>query len=169
MIILWMIAIYVVTQSVGYLVHRILHASWAGPMYRSHYTHHNVLYPPDDYFSDSYREPPSEDGQAKYYAIPAVILLSLIFYFAPLVWALVAVVEMSLIAWLNDAMHKWFHIKGHWMSRFKWFTNLRGLHWVHHVRQDTNYGIFSFINDRLVGTFCRYEELNDDEKNIQGV
>jgi sterol desaturase/sphingolipid hydroxylase (fatty acid hydroxylase superfamily) len=87
-------------------------------------------------------------------AIPLILALC-----GVLSWwlALTLVVEVFIIGGIHGYIHDAFHLKQHWLLRFKWFRDLNVWHYAHHVRNETNYGIFWMGLDRLFGTFWRGE------------
>lgn len=148
---LYMCGVYVTANAVGYVVHRLLHNPFMGRAFRDHYFHHVKLYPPDDYLSDEYREPPEGAGQGKYY-IGALLVL-----FSPtllLGWPfyLIAVAQSTLVLYVNAWLHDALHIREHFLERYKWFHHLREVHFVHHVDVKKNFGIFDFTADKVCGT-----------------
>jgi sterol desaturase/sphingolipid hydroxylase (fatty acid hydroxylase superfamily) len=69
---------------------------------------------------------------------------------------LAIIFEMLFVAWLNNSLHDSFHIKNTFWEKYYFFQKLRKLHINHHIRMNTNFGIFSFVWDRLLNTY------NDD-------
>lgn len=136
----------------GYLVHRLLHNKLMGRAYEDHYHHHYTIYPVSDYLSDEYREPPIEAGQAKYY-IPVLMLMCAPFLLWHWGYFILAVVESLAVLKLNSVVHDSLHIRGHRMEKYRFFIWLREVHFQHHVDVHTNYGIFSFLTDRIFKTF----------------
>jgi sterol desaturase/sphingolipid hydroxylase (fatty acid hydroxylase superfamily) len=145
---------YFVVQATGYAVHKALHHPALGKIHRTHDVHHKVLYPPDDYLNTGkYREVPDDAQPYKYYAPPAIALLTVVFLTLPLYIAISLSVELVLIALANDWLHQKLHIKGFWLERYTWFHHLRELHWHHHVDDSKNMGIFSWFTDKILGTY----------------
>ncbi len=153
----FIIAIYLLGNLGGYVVHKLLHQKWSGRAYHDHANHHYIIYPPNDYLSDVYREPPIEAGQAKYY------LTFFLLAFSPLIlwhWGFFAIafVESVLVLKVNSVVHDAIHVRGHRWERYQWFHRLRNTHFAHHVDVTRNFGIFSFIGDHLCGTFSLNKE-----------
>ena len=155
------IAAYVVGNFMGYMVHRLLHCTFMGKAYEDHYHHHCRIYPPNDYLSDEYREPPTGADQGKYYiaAFLVVCLPLLAWHWGYFLWAIVtSLAVLKTNAWVHDVLH----IRGHYLERFRLFQWLREVHFQHHVDVHTNYGIFEFVPDLLFRTFAGKTELPKD-------
>jgi len=129
---------YFFTQFAGYWIHRVLHDHRSGIMYRSHKTHHEKLYPPEDFLSKSYRNVPVKDRPIIYYGIAAVFSSTAFFLLFPAVIAAVLTGMIVFIAWLNDWIHEKIHIKGHWLEMCNWFWKIRELHFHHHEDEKKN-------------------------------
>lgn len=150
LIALLVIVTYFLANLIGYGVHRALHCEWSG-LYKDHYYHHWRVYPPHDFLSDEYREPPLSASQAKYYLAATALLFTPYLYFG---WAVydAALAGAVVILKLNAYVHDSLHVRGHWLERFKTFHKLRSIHFEHHV-VDKNFGIFDFTADLLFRTF----------------
>ncbi len=144
---------YFVIQGVGYGVHRIAHSPRGGALHRAHRVHHEQLYPPEDFLSDSYRAPPASDSSVVGFLPYVVALVGIGWLVLPARLAAVLTLETALVGWLNDQVHVALHLRGHWMERLPWFARLRALHWQHHRDTRTNFGIFSWAWDHVIGTF----------------
>lgn len=145
----------------GYSLHRMLHQSWSGRFNKSHMTHHMVLYPPADFQSEIYREP-GKDNTFTIFLVAASPLI-----IAPVILWLVGWLPLSLMitiyvvegifGFLNDYLHDSFHIIDHWLYKVpgigKLFKHWTDLHYQHHMEMQTNFGIFFFLFDRILGTF----------------
>ena len=152
---------YLITTLFGHVVHWSLHQSWTGKVNTAHMTHHLKLYPPSDYLSDTYRQA-GKDSTPKFFALAALPLI-----ITPIVLWAVGVLSLSimitimvmegLMGFLHNYLHDAFHIRNHWLTRFMphIFNRWVELHYQHHVDMNTNFGIFSFHWDRLLGTFRR--------------
>jgi hypothetical protein len=127
-----------------------------GKLYEDHYHHHVTIYPPDDYLSDDYREPPTGSEQGIYYLIPILILSLAV---VPLGWyyGLLARVEGVAVLKANAYVHDALHIRGHKWEKHAWYHHLRWLHFQHHVDVATNLGIFVWYPDRLFGSYVPVE------------
>jgi sterol desaturase/sphingolipid hydroxylase (fatty acid hydroxylase superfamily) len=154
------IVTYLITSLLGYVVHWAIHKPWAGRAYRAHRAHHIDLYPSGRLISDEYR---SAGDQSTVYtfllAFSPLLLLPVALWIAGVFsWgmALSAVLAMGLVGLLNDVIHDSFHVKNHWLSRvIPGYDRMRRLHFVHHVNMRRNFGIYSFIWDRIFGTLKR--------------
>lgn len=165
-ILLSAIITYVVAITFGYFVHKFLHQEWAGRFHKMHMTHHMIKYPPEDFISDVYRG--AEGDNTLYFfavaaipvvALPIILCLAHVITLVSMITSLTIMVVMS---FLNSYLHDSFHIRNHWLYRIpftkKWFTHLVYLHWLHHVDMQTNFGIFVFHWDKVLGTFWNRKE-----------
>ena len=160
MIILLIIATYFLANAIGYVVHRTLHCEWSGRMYRDHYYHHWEVYPPHDFLSKEYREPPLSASQVKYYLAATAALFTPYLFFGWVVYVAALVFAISILK-LNAYVHDSLHIDDHWLERFKTFHRLRALHFEHHV-VDKNFGIFDFTADFIFKTFSKGAKESTD-------
>jgi hypothetical protein len=169
-ILLTILITFFVGNLFGYVVHRILHKPWSGYLYKKHLVHHQVLYPPTNYVSDKYRNA-GKDNTARTFIIIALplIILPIILWLVgclPLFLMITVLVVEGLVGFFNNYLHDSFHIRDHWMYQVPLFGLLFKhwvyLHWLHHVRTDTNYSIFWFVPDKLFGTFWNDKENKDD-------
>ena len=147
----------------GYVVHKSLHQKWSGRLHKAHMTHHITLYPPEDCVSDEYRDP-GKDSTVKIFAAAAAPLVAIPFvlgllHIMPWVLVIVSLIVMAVMSFLHGYLHDSFHIRNHWLSRLPviglWFSRLVQTHWLHHVDMQTNFGIFVFHWDHLLGTFWK--------------
>ena len=141
----------------GWLIHWSFHQSWSGVFYRKHYSHHFRQYPPMDLISDQYRSS-GKDNSVWLFAIcfsPIIgtALLLTIFGILPLLLGIMILIEMGVIAFLNDNLHDAFHLRKSFWMRFSYFERLRELHYLHHHNTQKNFGIFNFWFDRIFGTY----------------
>lgn len=152
---------YTVTSLFGYVVHWALHKSWAGRFNISHMTHHLKLYPPSDFFSETYRDP-GKDNTVKFFAfaaIPLIIASIALYFLGVLSLSLTITVLMveAVIGFLHDYIHDAFHITNHWMGRVPVLKNIfpiwLKLHYLHHVNMSKNFGIFTFHWDKLFRSY----------------
>jgi len=160
-VLITIIASFFVSSLFGYLVHRMLHQTWAGILHQKHMTHHITLYPPSDYLSEEYRYA-GKDNTTITFAIAAIpvvaapIILGLIGWISlPLV--LISLTIMGLMGFLHSYLHDAFHIKNHWLNKVPIINNMflrwNILHYYHHIDMSSNFGIFVFHWDYVFFTF----------------
>jgi hypothetical protein len=147
----------------GYVVHYSLHQKWTGAFNNAHMTHHLRLYPPQDYVSDKYRNAGKDNtvwifGAAAVPVVAVPILLG-VCHILPLPLVITSLIVMALMSLLHSYLHDSFHIRNHWLYYIPVigmiFTRWVHLHWLHHVDMKTNYGIFLFHWDHLLGTYWK--------------
>jgi sterol desaturase/sphingolipid hydroxylase (fatty acid hydroxylase superfamily) len=162
-ILLTAIITFFVSGLFGYVVHRSLHQSWMGVLNRKHMTHHLVLYPPSDYFSDTYRHPGKDNTVLIFglFSIPLIlapVILGLCGVL-PLSLVVTSIVVMGLMGILHDYIHDAFHLKNHWFTKVPGlkgiFAYWNELHYLHHVDMQKNFGIFLFHWDHIFRTFWK--------------
>lgn len=143
----------------GYITHYAFHQKWSGVFYRKHMTHHLVLYPADRFMSDAYRDSGKDNTVWMFAAVfaPFVLtaLLLTVFSVISLGIGLCIFAEMTIIGVLNNYLHDAFHLSSSVWHRWPGFQKLKALHLNHHIRMDTNYGIFSFYWDKWIGTYWK--------------
>jgi len=105
-----------------------------------------------------------------------VILLATISFITGLstyVCLLIYVPAFITFVW-NWYIHDSYHIKNHWLNKYKWFRKDKQIHFQHHYNSNKNYGIASHFTDKIFGTFDKGkpnrktdEELYYDKKTLK--
>lgn len=154
------IASYLVTSFLGYIVHWMMHQRWAGPLRVAHMAHHIVLYPPKNLMSESYRSAGSSSSVWTFLAvlIPLMLLpVALALGGVISLWSAgLAVIAMALVGITNDIIHDSFHVIDHPLSKvIPGYKRMQELHFVHHRNMKRNFGIYSFVCDRLFKTHLK--------------
>lgn len=152
---------FFVSSLFGYVLHRVLHQNWAGHLYQKHMVHHKKLYPSTDFASDKYRSAGKDNTVIVFWIISSPLIIAPIIMWLvgcmPLLMAFTVLIVEGIVAFINNYLHDSFHIKDHWLYRVPLFSNIFRywvyLHRLHHIKMNTNFGIFSFIFDRLFKTF----------------
>ncbi len=145
---------YLAVQAGGHAVHWLAHSPRGGALYAAHLIHHEVLYPPGDFLSATYRGPQSWRQSSTVAFLPYLLFLcALAFVLLPNGHALLASAVMLVVGRLDSDLHDALHVRGAWLERFRWFRHLRALHLEHHLDTGTNLGIHCFLWDRLRRTF----------------
>jgi sterol desaturase/sphingolipid hydroxylase (fatty acid hydroxylase superfamily) len=148
---------FFLTTLLGYVAHWILHQSWSGRLYEAHRTHHFILFPPEDFYSDTYRDAGIDDSGKFFIALfsPLLLLILALGWFGvyPLWMGFLIVGEMGVIGYMHDLLHEKLHLTKTWWKQFGWFQEWTRLHITHHQDVSKNLGIFSFWVDRVMGTF----------------
>lgn len=172
----WIAASILVSELLGYFLHRLLHSGKIGFLSRSHMKHHLVLYGPLQSQRPGAEYQDATDGAVAIgnvgleWLIPGSALLcgsvallqllrvtllhQLIFVAGTLAWSFL------MFSYLHDRMH----LAGFWMERHRllkrWFLAARNAHDIHHWAlndegfMDKNFGIAFFFFDRLFGTLA---------------
>ena len=162
-IIITILLTFLATSLFGHVEHFALHQPWSGKVNVAHMAHHQKLYPSSNYLSDVYRDA-GKDSTPKFFAVAALPLV-----LAPIILCLVGVIPWTIMVailvvelvqgFLHNYLHDAFHIRGHWLYRVpvvrNWFARWVKLHYLHHVNMQTNFGIFTFHWDKLLGTYWR--------------
>lgn len=154
MLVLLLIAGFIVGEGLGYLIHRLFHSPISGMFYRGHMAHHNGLYPITDFYSTKYKTPKGIRNNTPLLYVPFfVVIIGALFILLPLKLFLIVGIELFVVSVVNDQVHMLTHIKPNMFEQFKWFQQLRKIHYHHHIDTDKNYGIIFFFWDRILGTF----------------
>lgn len=148
----------------------MFHQPWSGRFNRAHLNHHLKQYPPTDFYSDKYRDPGNDSTfilfAIVFAPIVATTILLTIIGIINLFLGLSILVEMAIIGFLNDSMHDSFHLRHTFWHRFKFFDRLIRLHYNHHTNMRVNFGIFTFLFDRIFGTYNDTELEKSNVKHI---
>ena len=143
---------FFVGELLGYVIHRSIHHPFTGRLYQAHMTHHLKLYPTTDFYSEKYRSP-GKDNTVFIFSAILLVICTLMFIFLPTMIAGILTGEFLVLGLANDYLHDIFHIHPNWLEKYSWFQKLRQIHYVHHEDMSKNYGIFTFLGDRLFRTF----------------
>jgi sterol desaturase/sphingolipid hydroxylase (fatty acid hydroxylase superfamily) len=172
-----MAASILVSELLGYVLHRLLHSGKIGFLSRSHMKHHLVLYGPLQPQRPSAGYQDATTGEIALgnvgleWLIPGAIVLTssiaLLYLLGVALRYQIAFVATSLV-WsflMFSYLHDRMHIAGFWMERNRWlrlwFVQARRSHDIHHWAlndeglMDKNFGIGFFFFDRLFGTHTR--------------
>lgn len=158
MITLLIIAAAVVLGSlVGYWIHRLLHEPWSGLFHRGHMEHHLELYPPERLTSETYEVKKWYHSGPVLFTPGALLLLgaggALTWLLGLSLWGYIAFgVGLVGFGFLNDYVHDAFHLRAHWLHRFRVFRRLRRSHFLHHFDMTKNYGIVALQWDSVFKT-----------------
>ena len=148
---------FVLVVVFGYFAHRSLHQPWTGKFNQAHMTHHNLLYPNGDFFAETYRDPGKDNTVVIFglFSIPVLLLPIILQLSGTISLSLMSfvLIEMLGLGFLHNYLHDAFHITNHWLTRFSLYRKWVALHIRHHRDQQKNFGIFTFMMDRLMGTF----------------
>lgn len=153
---------YFLTNLFGHFVHWVLHQPWSGFLNKAHMAHHIDLYPPENYFSETYKTPDFKESTPKFFAIAAIPLLLLPFvlwFFGlfPITVALICLLEIFIIGAIDYYVHDWFHITNHWANKApilnKMFKKWNHLHYLHHIDMTKNFGIYSYFWDKVFKSY----------------
>jgi sterol desaturase/sphingolipid hydroxylase (fatty acid hydroxylase superfamily) len=141
----------------GYWSHRLFHNPISGPFYKAHMNHHTVQYPPEDFTSDVYRSA-GKDNTLWYFALafsPLMIMIVLShFLLGVSLWTCACVIASMIATGLvHDYLHDGFHLNKSLWQYLPFFSRWQELHKIHHVDMSKNFGIFSFLFDKLFKTY----------------
>lgn len=171
-----MILYYIVEYFCFYFWHwQAHHRVWWIPFnkacHQKHQEHHWHVYPPTDFYgqqctaSDSathltwleYFHPMGWVSQHElllYLLSCMSLVLSRLLFDASNGAIAGAVGGIFIMGFIGNYLHHSFHIPKHWLERYNWFHELRGLHFVHHKgTAKHNYGILNMSGDKLFGVF----------------
>jgi sterol desaturase/sphingolipid hydroxylase (fatty acid hydroxylase superfamily) len=147
---------FLFTTFLGYVIHWNFHQRW-GYGYKKHMAHHLKLYPPGDLISYDYREAGDDSTARMFIVLFSPILLGVVlltaFHVISIMVGVAVFSTMGIVGILNDGLHDSFHVKRSMWHLFPGFQRLQKIHNTHHYHMGTNYGIFSFMWDKVFGTY----------------
>jgi len=173
----WLAASILVSEFLGYLLHRLLHSGKIGFLSRSHMRHHLLLYGPlqpqrpGSGYQDATTDSLALGNIGLEWLAPGALLLVLSitmlnFFGVPVIYQSIFVAGS--LAWsfiMFSYLHDRMHIADFWMERNpclkRWFVSARHAHDIHHYAlnddglMDKNFGIAFFFFDRIFGTWTR--------------
>lgn len=88
----------------------------------------------------------------------AAIVTVIKYYVFGLTWSTIlsTLIQGFLVNYIGNYLHLSFHIKDHFLSRYKLYRELRWLHYLHHTTDTKhNYAIFFFGIDKMFETYKR--------------
>lgn len=147
----------VMSNFLGYWIHRALHQKCLGPFHRAHMQHHLELYPPGKLTSDKYRKAHWYNRGPFLFTPPFILIVSICAFVAYLCHApMWPVAEIALIfiifGFINDWVHDTFHLRYHLLQKLKYYRRARIAHFLHHTDMSKNYGIISLEWDHVFKT-----------------
>jgi len=163
-----MIIYYHTALMIFYVWHWQAHQkfSWNMECHRLHMAHHHIKFPPQNFFGG--------EKAKKYNSTAAVVtgtagfqhelLLYILGIFALCVSYFVVHVRFVTVIWglcgfllvgyIGNYLHNSFHIPDHPFEPYRWFQELRALHYIHHLGSAKhNYAIVNFSLDKLMGGY----------------
>lgn len=181
----WILASCLSAETLGYLLHRLLHNGRVPFLSRNHMKHHMVLYGPlqqqqSATYHDATTDSVSLGNIGLEWLAPSAFLLIFVLGIFRLfdVRAFYQAIYVGVtLAWsflMFSHLHDVMHVEGYWLEENRllkrWFVSARNLHEIHHrVLSDQglmnkNFGIGLFFFDRLFGTL----EVQEPAFNPQG-
>tara|TARA_R100000808_G_C2155151_1_gene166905 strand:+ start:1251 stop:1859 length:609 start_codon:yes stop_codon:yes gene_type:complete len=162
---LFLLAGPLLVEFVGYFWHRwVEHRELLGKEVAfRHYKHHELQYPVNALRTDG---PYDSADSWTWYAVGIATTVTA-FSFAPWQYALPFTAGAWIYAnYIVARMHSAFHVKGHFLWKFRWFRRLVRLHDIHHF-DNVNYGICFFFMDRIFGTYRNTFPVDEDGNRIK--
>ena len=171
---LWTIpAYYAVGLTAFYVWHRLAHSTH-GEMYRIHMIHHQKSFPKDDFYGDRSGavkrlygdETPSmlrlmtpknsmtgtlaHEGPL-YILFVAILVIGKLF--GGTSWAALGALTLLFLvmAMVGGALHISYHVRGFEFERFRWYRELRSLHYIHHIERK-NFAMVNTMVDLVFGS-----------------
>lgn len=85
----------------------------------------------------------------------AALMGAVIYVVLPPRYAVSVLAGSAVYSWWGiNYLHEAFHIRKHWLMRFRWFRRCRRRHREHHWKCGVNFGIGVYWVDWLCGTLC---------------
>jgi sterol desaturase/sphingolipid hydroxylase (fatty acid hydroxylase superfamily) len=147
----------VVSSFFGHWVHWSLHQHWTRKLNQKHMTHHEKLYPANDYLSLTYRDSGKDNTVFIFFVLSLPVILT------PIVLGILGIISLPIVitafltmaafSFASNYFHDAFHIRNHWINNFSMFRSWNTLHYEHHIDQNKNFGIVFFGWDRLFGVY----------------
>ncbi len=128
------------------------HWPGAGKLYRTHTFSHHAIYTADNLVSEKYKYD-DEESITHYYFAPVAVFEVFAYLVLPLGIFVAHLVSIFASYRAHLYVHEQFHLSKTWLSRFAWFKRMRKLHLLHHRDMTANFGLLSFVWDRLMGTY----------------
>jgi sterol desaturase/sphingolipid hydroxylase (fatty acid hydroxylase superfamily) len=157
MIVAAFVVAFLVASFAAYGVHRMMHRPWSGFLYKAHMEHHLVHYPIENLYSTKkYRSSGIASGWVTF--TPLMLLVGAGVYIglralgSNEATASGIIALLGFVGWAHGYVHDAFHVRGHWLGRFRFFRQLREMHEPHHRDMRKNLGILFFWWDRVFGT-----------------
>jgi hypothetical protein len=148
--------------------HRLRYVPFNKKAYEVHKTHHWKVYPPAEFFGKVGEKVPNQtwmqyfnpkDWVTQHEALLYILMfgmvsISYLFFGVKLSTTIGAIIGYVLMGIVGNYLHHAFHVKDIFLEKYKWFHELRALHYVHHKGSaKQNYGILNMGLDRIIGSF----------------
>ena len=127
------------------------HHRIGGIFYRNHIRFHHGHYAEGHLVSSTHRR--NEGNNTPYFLIPTILVAGGIYLVLPLNLFLVTITASAVSFSAHVYLDKQYHAEGSILARFAWFRRKQQLHFVHHLRGDSNFAVIDFFWDRVLGTF----------------
>lgn len=143
-------------EALCYIVHRALHTNVFPAWTKKHMIHHLHYYPPsarmrsEEYETDSSSSRIKIGGIGLEWVIPTLLLYVLTYVISGSL--LIPTIMLFYVYFVFDYMHTSFHVKDHWLAKFKYFRYIRKCHDKHHNNMKKNFGITTLFFDKLFRT-----------------
>jgi hypothetical protein len=149
-----------------YLWHRQAHTKyrWNQECFRLHMAHHWQKYPPSKFFGEKPEEYKTMNvvfetagfqHELLLYvgAIVSLVITKFVFQ-ASWIHCAWAAAGYAMCAYVGNYFHNSFHVLNHPLNKFRWFHELRALHYIHHLgNAKHNYALINFTLDKLAGHY----------------
>ena len=151
--------------------HRLTWVPFNKGCYIKHKEHHWEIFPPDRFFgvSTNTEHNPHPKTWIQYVkhktwisdheALLYILMLGVLFLskiYLSVSWGTFSggLIGYLLMGFIGNYLHHSFHVYNHWLSCYKWFHELRALHYVHHLgTAKHNYAVLNMSLDRFMGSF----------------
>lgn len=143
---------WIFVDFIGYWLHRWSHVS-SSPLYKRHMTHHIKNYPARKFLSTKEYRSSGSDSLAFWFApffIFYCIMSLLLFQFSTATAIIIGAIPPSV---LSVVIHDMTHVQNSFIWKHIRFRYLVRGHYAHHRNMRKNFGITSYIWDRIFFTF----------------
>lgn len=150
-------ATYYGASLVQVIFHRLFgHQRWIGALFETHVHGHHAQYAWPTLQTE--RWIPTERHIIWYYSIPFALVACAVYWLCAADLFAVHLAALFFSIWWHIYLHRQYHVRASWLSRFVWFRHKRQLHLLHHRRSNKNYAIVEFFWDRVLGTHLEWRK-----------
>ncbi len=138
-----------VTQAV---LHRYIgHKRLIPFVFDSHTKSHHTIYSNGIFESSIYSK---DEASITYtFILFAMLIGGVAYLLLPFLLFIAAFLTITASFAIQIYLHAQFHLANSWLQRFVWFKRYKEIHRIHHINQNSNFGLINFNCDRMMGTF----------------
>ena len=120
-------------------------------IYKLHITHHKDYYPITNLLSTKFKG--NNEGIIAY-SPPTILLILILYNILNYKLFIQVLIQLTIQTGINEYIHTQIHTRDSHLEKYKWFLELRRLHFIHHNKLNFNYSFgIDYNMDKLNNTY----------------